>query len=916
MEAAQQHCFRKEDDEENKDKRRNESLGQRRHCLSDRHFYLFGRRNTTGVDEEGVCGGGGGGSYSSRKESCWVICLPYESEKSTDVKLREGGGGGGGGKGKRKSGGDSCTTTTTTTTTTDEVDEMGCCNSNNNYSSGGGGGYGVQCDERGKRECVHKRMRLLSIDEQDVATRATRTRAAMRRRRGGQAPVDAKAARLPSSSSSSSSMLMSVMPMNDDDDERDDEKRRVERHASSTSIAAAAAAAAAAEVAATMPSEAKPYGIAVGTMKRKRTPTRAVQRSLVVKTASTSASGGIASTSICGASPTIATSSGKACDGADTQEPTTLVADEKTPAAVVAAGSASGNVGAAEEEEEDEDEEEDEVGDAQVEGLGNAIQRNGSGTADAANLHRGCCKSLIYFLHKHNSLVAGSGSGTVTNVGTGGNDAGTASGTPVSGTANAQQQSLILPRSLQTCASGRGALATAASASSPHTTVRQMPPAVSGTAASLVLTGDSPLIPSDSPLLLINLVRAHGYHSILLHASREGNTQVVSLLAMAGADFNISDDDGSTPLIFASDAGRVDTARVLLDGRAGVNARDKLGRSALTYAMYRGRVDIVRLLLERGADASLFDVDGCTPLMYGAARGTTECCAALLDMAGHNVSVDGKNKDGFTALVYALECGHVETGRELLRRGARADSRSANGSTCLHWAATCGQVESCRALLELTGIVDANARNARGITPLMYSTARGQALSTRLLLDRGADIHAQDSEGSTPLMYACYRGFSDIAVMLLEAGADFYATNLRGATPLMYASARGKKDTCFTLLRWVEERCGGDEVEMHTARRRLVCARDCKGFTAVDWAMHGGYAQTEALLKVAARNIPVRWTRLTNRLYPDDFKVAVRALLVAMHTQIGMPGDVVDSIIECYAAATIWNSSILPLSSS
>ena len=154
--------------------------------------------------------------------------------------------------------------------------------------------------------------------------------------------------------------------------------------------------------------------------------------------------------------------------------------------------------------------------------------------------------------------------------------------------------------------------------------------------------------------------------------------------------------------------------------------------------MYRGRLDVVKLLLEYKCDAGLYDVDGCTPLMYGAARGTTECCEILLNSG--LVEVDSKNKDGFTALVYALECGQVETGRLLLLYGARPDTRSTNGSTCLHWAATCGQVDSCRVLLELKAhghetsqrdcrwqdlkdqempLVDVDARNNRGYVPIM-----------------------------------------------------------------------------------------------------------------------------------------------------------------------------------------------------
>ena len=605
-------------------------------------------------------------------------------------------------------------------------------------------------------------------------------------------------------------------------------------------------------------------GIAARTMKRKRTPTTAVQRSLLVSsdvdasscgTLRSPASGGrrrarsepAHGTDSAGGTATSLSDAGGGGRGQDEED---LVESDACRAA-------------------------DSTPEGSVDDGHRRILRADSGhDIHSPTMRRECCEGLIMFLHKQNSL----------------------------------NSSTSLVQNLKRHNSCTGSVEGAPRGNAVCTGATRQTGEEDTDSGALLATPlkDSPVIPSDSPLIIINLVRAHGYHSILLHASREGNTQVISLLAKAGVDFNIHDDDGSTPLIFASDAGRVATARELLGNGANVNTRDRLGRSALTYAMYRGRLDVVRLLLEFGADASLFDVDGCTPLMYGAARGSTTCCAALLDIVSPGLDIDCRNKDGFTALVYALECGHVDTGKELLQRGARADSRSANGSTCLHWAATCGQVESCMVLLGLRGVVDVNARNARGITPLMYATARGQERSTRLLLDHGADIHAQDSEGSTPLMYACYRGFSRIALMLLSNGADFYATNLRGATPLMYAAARGKRETCFELFRWAEERCAGDVEEMRSVRLGLVDARDSKGFKAADWARHGGYTNTEELLDVATTGVPVRWSRRVNRLFPEDFKERVRCLLLSMQ-RIGMQRDVVDTIIERFATLSIWN---------
>ena len=81
-----------------------------------------------------------------------------------------------------------------------------------------------------------------------------------------------------------------------------------------------------------------------------------------------------------------------------------------------------------------------------------------------------------------------------------------------------------------------------------------------------------------SPVALVNLIRSQGYQSLLLHASREGNCQVLALLARANVNLNVRDEDGSSPLIFACDAGKAEATKLLLENGADIDGRDRLGR--------------------------------------------------------------------------------------------------------------------------------------------------------------------------------------------------------------------------------------------------------------------------------------------------------------------------------------------------
>ncbi len=109
--------------------------------------------------------------------------------------------------------------------------------------------------------------------------------------------------------------------------------------------------------------------------------------------------------------------------------------------------------------------------------------------------------------------------------------------------------------------------------------------------------------------------------SPLVWASLRGNLQSVSLLLERGANVNSQNRSGWTPLIQASAHGHLAIVKVLLDNGADVNKATAYDESALMFAAGEGYLDIVELLTKNGADVSARDSDGLTALQYAMRNG-------------------------------------------------------------------------------------------------------------------------------------------------------------------------------------------------------------------------------------------------------------------------------------------------------
>jgi len=117
-------------------------------------------------------------------------------------------------------------------------------------------------------------------------------------------------------------------------------------------------------------------------------------------------------------------------------------------------------------------------------------------------------------------------------------------------------------------------------------------------------------------------------------------SNMTSHLLHHGANPNIGDEEGATPLHLASELGNTALIETLVDeGGASVNAVDNEGETALFYALRGQHVGVVRKLSEYGIDVHTRNSDGESALDFCNSFGDTEMVKLLESLQLKNEEV-------------------------------------------------------------------------------------------------------------------------------------------------------------------------------------------------------------------------------------------------------------------------------------
>lgn len=272
-------------------------------------------------------------------------------------------------------------------------------------------------------------------------------------------------------------------------------------------------------------------------------------------------------------------------------------------------------------------------------------------------------------------------------------------------------------------------------------------------------------------------------------------------------DFDIViGDEEQTALHIAAHQDNIDAFTALLDAGADPNISDSTGLTPISIIMKsekmkeRELIIGVEALLKRGVDVNTVDLDGARPIHYACKKGYSK----LVDVLVNGNANAGFKFEGSTCLHLSIESLDKASLDIILKTGVDLNVKNSDSLTPLMLCSKLHFAEGTKSLVMFSDKLLLNSKNQDGDTCLhICSRKNGFAVSNiiRLLVEHGADINAQNDDGEAPIHVHIRRSRIEGVRTLLELRCDLHTRSKNDLTPLMFASETGNISAVRMLLR-------------------------------------------------------------------------------------------------------------------
>lgn len=324
------------------------------------------------------------------------------------------------------------------------------------------------------------------------------------------------------------------------------------------------------------------------------------------------------------------------------------------------------------------------------------------------------------------------------------------------------------------------------------------------TAMRLATVYDRPEIVQDILTFSSTSLSDSDYSYALQYASRNSFALMKSCIAH-GADVNMRDVNGNTPLTSACQSGSYNAVKFLLENGADPNLSIAEAATPLMIAAKAGNTEIVNLLIEKGAKTDVKDVKGRTALMYACDGINLKCVCLLLDKGLQVNTKDNEGKNAFLHAIYTWattdyditaqdkrEQEIVDVLKKLAEGGSDVNNIDIDGNSPLRLAiAFSGEYHgrSPYKIMEVFENTNLNLEQVdeQGRTPIFAAIGHYNQVILDWIIEHGANVNVLDNEKISPLLFAISgqtisRAYARGVSSLLQAGADVNVRNKNGVS--------------------------------------------------------------------------------------------------------------------------------------